>query len=118
MTTIVHGARAAADAEAAADILFGADPTGASVDALLTVAAEVPVTKVSRVDLEDVFGVLARSGIVGSTSEARRTVDQRGIRVNGQTLEPGETLAAKGFLHGRWVLLRKGKTSYHLFDIG
>jgi tyrosyl-tRNA synthetase len=118
MTELVHGGEAASDAAAAADILFGGDPAAASREALAVVAAEVPVTSVSAADLEDTFGLLARSGVVASTSEARRTVDQRGIRVNGQTLEPGETLAAKGFLHGRWVLLRKGKTSYHLFDIG
>ena len=117
MTTIVHGARAAADAEAAAGILFGADPTTASQEALGVVAGEVPTTKVTRADLDDTFGVLARSGVVASTSEARRTVSQGGLKVNGQTLQEGETLAGKGFLHDRWVLVRKGKTTYHLFDL-
>ena len=117
MTTLVHGARAAGDAEAAADILFGADPSAASAAALSVVSAEVPCTRVARADLDDVFGLLARSGVVASNSEARRTVDQKGLKVNGQTLESGETLASKGFLHERWVLVRRGKTTYHLFDL-
>ncbi len=117
MTTLVHGSAAAGDAEAAADILFGADPTSASREALMAVAAEVETTRVSRADLDDVFGVLHRSGLVASTSEARRAVQQKGVRVNGSVLEEGETLGNKGLLHDRWVLVRKGKTSYHLLDL-
>jgi hypothetical protein len=37
--------------------------------------------------------------------------------VNGRALAADETLAAHGFLHERWVLVRKGKTGYHLFDL-
>ena len=117
MTAMVHGADAARDAEAAAEILFGADPTTATIDALHAVAAEVPTTKISRSELDDVFGLLARSGIVSSNSEARRAIQQKGVKVNGSTLEDGETLANKGLLHERWVLVRKGKTTYHLFDL-
>ncbi len=117
MTTLIHGAGAARDAESAADILFGGDPTAASVEALLAVAAEVPSTKVTREDLQDTFGLLARAQVVASTSEARRAVSQGGIRVNGRALAADETLAAHGFLHERWVLVRKGKTGYHLFDL-
>jgi tyrosyl-tRNA synthetase len=117
MTSLVHGADAARDAEAAADILFGADPTIASFEALRAVAAEVPSSTVSSADLEDTFGLLARAGVVASNSEARRTVQQKGLKVNGKTLEEGETLASKGILHDRWVLVRKGKTSYHLFEV-
>ena len=118
LTSIVHGTDAARDAEAAADILFGADPSGASVEALRTVAAEVPRTVVSRADLDDVFGLLSRTGLASSNSDARRTVQQKALRVNGIQLEDGETLASKGFLHDRWILLKKGKTSYHLLEIG
>ena len=117
MTTLVHGEKAARDAEAAADILFGADPMNSSVDALRALALEVPSTMVSTVDLEDTLGLLARAGVVASNSEARRTIQQKGLKVNGKTLEEGESLASKGILHDRWVLIRKGKTSYHLFEI-
>ncbi len=117
MTALVHGQDAARDAEGAADVLFGADPTTASLAALSAVAREVPSSTISRSDLDDVFGLLARCGIVASTSEARRAVQQRGIRVNGVPLEDGQTLAHKGFLHEKWILLRKGKTTYHLLEL-
>ena len=117
MTSLVHGADAARDAEAAADILFGADPTTASIEALRAVALEVPLTVVTSADLEDTFALLAKAGVVASNSEARRTIQQKGLKVNGKTLEEGETLASKAILHNRWVLVRKGKTSYHLFEV-
>ena len=117
MTSLVHGAEAAQNAEAAADILFGADPTSASIDALRAVAAEVPTTAVSSTELDDPIALLVRAGVVTSNSDARRTIQQKGLKVNGQTLEEGETLADKGILHDRWVLVRKGKTSYHLFEV-
>jgi tyrosyl-tRNA synthetase len=58
-----------------------------------------------------------RAGVATSNSDARRTIQQKGLKVNGQTLEEGETLASKGILHDRWVLIRKGKTTYHLFEV-
>ncbi len=117
ITSMVHGADAARDAEAAADILFGADPTQSSFEALNVVAAEVPTTVVGRDQLDDVFGLLASTGIATSTSDARRTIAQKGIKVNGAVLEDGQTLAAHGILHDKWVLVRKGKTTYHLFEV-
>ena len=117
MTSLVHGAEAAQNAEAAADILFGADPTSAAIDALRAVSAEVPTTTISSTELDDPIALLVRAGVVTSNSDARRTIQQKGLKVNGQTLEEGETLANKGILHDRWVLVRKGKTSYHLFEV-
>jgi len=117
LTVLVHGADASRDAEAAAEILFGGDPNGASREALQAVASEVPNTVVTREDLDDVFGLLARSGVASSTSDARRSVEQGGIKVNGQPLEKGETLASKGILYDRWILVRKGKTTYHVLTL-
>jgi tyrosyl-tRNA synthetase len=117
LTVLVHGADASRDAEAAADILFGGDPTGASREALQAVAQEVPNTVITSEDLDDVFGLLVRTGVASSTSDARRAVEQGGIKVNGITLEKGETLASKGLLHDRWVLVRKGKTTYHVLTL-
>lgn len=117
MTALVHGHDAARDAHTAAEILFGGDPMTATVEAINVVAAEVSTTTVRRSDLDDLFGLLARCGVVASTSEARRAVQQKGIRANGVVLEDAQSLANIGFLHNRWVLIRKGKTSYHLLDV-
>jgi tyrosyl-tRNA synthetase len=117
MTSLVHGADAARHAEAAAEVLFGADPVGASLAAIETVAAEVPRTGCTRAELADCFALLVRCGLVASTSEARRTLQQKGLRANGVVLEDPKDLGNIGLLHSRWILVRKGKTTYHLLDL-
>jgi len=117
ITTIAHGADAARAAAAAAEVLFGGDPTTASPEVLSIVAAEVPSTQVARTALDDVVGLLTSCGLASSNSDARRTLGQRGYRVNGAPLEEGTSLRDLPLLHGRFLLLRKGRTSYHLVEV-
>ncbi|MBI2709892.1 MAG: tyrosine--tRNA ligase [Actinobacteria bacterium] len=115
VTSLVHGRDAAAAAEGAADMLFGGAPEEASVAALEMVEAEVPRVDVARRELEagvDPARVLRDSGLVRSTSEGRRTVEQGGVAVNGSRLEVGMTIGTRHLLHGRWAVLRKGKRSF------
>jgi len=117
LTQMVHGATAANASAVAADVLFGGDPLQADSAALAMVAAEVPASVVSAGDLGDPMGVLHRCGLFASTSEARRTLAQKGIRVNGRILGEAEALDVAGLLHSRWILVRKGKSSFHLLTV-
>ena len=60
--------------------------------------------------------VISKAGL-GSRTEARRLLDQRGVRVNGTQLSRAEELAEVPLLHDRFVLLRKGKHTYHLVEV-
>jgi tyrosyl-tRNA synthetase len=118
VTTIVHGADAARDAEAAAGIRFGGDPREASAESLAFVADEVPTTAVERARLAegvDLIDLLVEAGIFKSKGEARRTLN--GVAVNSEKVEEGRTVGTADLLHDRWVLIRKGKT-YHLVEAG
>jgi tyrosyl-tRNA synthetase len=118
VTTLVHGAGAARDAEAASAILFGGDPREATADSLAFVADEVPTTTVERARLAegvDLIDLLVEAGVFKSKGEARRTLN--GVRVNSEGVEEGRTVSTADLLHDRWVLLRKGKT-YHLVEAG
>lgn len=117
MTSLVHGDDTTRAAVAAAEILFGGDPTSASADALLAVAGEVPSSTVSAASLSDLFALMQSCGLATSNGDARRTLSQGGVRANGQVLTPDTDLGAIPRLQGRWLLLRKGKTNYHLLDI-
>jgi tyrosyl-tRNA synthetase len=117
MTALVHGDDTARAAATAADILFGGDPTTASSDTLLAVAGEVPSSTVSAASLSDLFALMQSCGLATSNGDARRTLTQGGVRANGQPLTPDTELASIPRLQGRWVLLRKGKTNYHLLDV-
>jgi tyrosyl-tRNA synthetase len=117
VTTLVHGVAAEQAAAEAAQVLFGGDPTTASAEALAVVAREVPSSEVTRQQLGDQIAVLVQSGLAASNGEARRTLTQKGFKANGQTLEEAKSLLEVDLLHGRYMLLRKGKTNFHLLTV-
>jgi len=116
LTAMLHGEDAADATEQAADVLFGANPISASVSALNHVASEVETSKMGSAALADVVSVLVTTGLASSNTEARRLLTQRSIRANGEQLGEDSKLTTIPLLHGRWLLLRKGKTAYHLLD--
>jgi tyrosyl-tRNA synthetase len=117
LTELVHGAAAADAADSAAEILFGGDPTSASASALDVVRNEVPTTALPRDRLGDPIDLLVTTGLASSRSDARRLVEQRSTRANGAQLGPGDDLAGVPLLHDRYLLMRKGKHTYHMVEI-
>lgn len=120
VTTLVHGSTPASAASGAAAILFGADPRGASAEALATAANEIPrATLADGEALEagvDLLPVLVRSGLVASAGEARRQLEQQGISVNGVKVSKDCQLGSTDLLAGRWILLRRGKKDWAVVD--
>ena len=97
MTALVHGEDAARAADAAAEVLFGGDPTSAPLEALEVVAREVPTTVVPLADLDaglDLVSVLTRTGLAASNGEARRLLSQGGLAVNGRKVSADDELRA------------------------
>jgi tyrosyl-tRNA synthetase len=118
ITTLVHGDDAARNAGAASAILFGGDPRDASAESLAFVAEEVPTTIVDRARLADgvdLVDLLVECGVFKSKGEARRTLS--GVAVNSDRVDDGRVVTTADLLHGRWALVRKGKT-YHLIEAG
>ena len=120
-TTLVHGAAEAAAAEEASGILFGAPVAGASAAALNAVAREVPVVDVTRAELDggfDVIDLLSRpDSLTATKGEARRALAQGGVYVNGERVGEGAVVGADHLLHGRYVVLRRGKRSFGLVRV-
>lgn len=116
VTALVHGTDATAAAEEASAILFGGSPTGASAQALAFLADEVPTS--SFAPGAGIAETLAATPLASSLSDARRTVGQGAAYVNGERADDGRLLGPDDLLHGRWVVLRKGKRNYHLLDAG
>jgi tyrosyl-tRNA synthetase len=117
LTELVHGTAAADAADAAAEVLFGGDPTSASEAALVAVAGEVPSSTLTSDQLGDVVDVLVSTELATSRSDARRLLEQGSTAANGHRLGPGADIGAVPLLHGRYLLLRRGKHSYHLVEI-
>ena len=116
VTTLVHSAEEAADAEAASAILFGAPLGDAGPRALAAVAREVSSLDVTRETLTagvDLAELLATNGLLAaSKGEARRAVSQGGIYVNGDRAVEGQLVGQDDLLADRYVLLRKGKKDF------
>ena len=114
VTTIVHGPEATAAAEEASAILFGGSPAGASAKALEFLASEVPTSPFQPgVTLA---AALAATPLASSLSDARRTIAQGAVSVNGTVVPEDRPLDNSDLLYNRWALLRKGKRNYHLLD--
>ena len=109
VTTIVHGAAASTNASAAAEVLFGADPRSASLDALGTVAGEIPCAEAHPGD--ELLALVARS-VCTSNGDARRTLAAGGITINGSKRSETAFLTDEDFLFGTFAILRKGKSNY------
>jgi tyrosyl-tRNA synthetase len=117
LTALVHGEEAAVAADEAADVLFGGDPTQASDAALRAVEREVPSSEVPVDRLGDIAEVLVDAGLASSKGDARRTLEGHGYRCNGTVLSTDSDLAAIERLHGRFLLLQRGKKSHHLLAV-
>jgi tyrosyl-tRNA synthetase len=109
VTTLVHGAEQFRRAEAASRALFGqADLAELDERTLAAALAELPTTKVA--ELGAVFELFADTGIVASRSAARRAIQEGGAYVNNKKIEDVDaTVTSEDLLHGRWLLLRRGR---------
>jgi tyrosyl-tRNA synthetase len=117
ITALVHGADAADAADEAADVLFGGDVASASAAAIEAVRREVGSTRMTRVQLDDLLEVLVATELAQSKGDARRTLDGSGFRCNGATIDASAQLSGHDLLHGRYLLLQRGKKSHHLVEV-
>ncbi|MEU0151308.1 tyrosine--tRNA ligase [Micromonospora fulviviridis] len=112
LTTLVHGEREMAQAVAASQALFGRG----SLDELAPETLRAALTEAGLVHLDqlpDVAGLLKESGLVPSMKEARRVIAEGGAYVNNVRIaEVGATVSPADLLHGRYLVLRRGKRSF------
>ncbi|KUH37162.1 MULTISPECIES: tyrosine--tRNA ligase [Streptomyces] len=117
LTTLVHGAEQCASVIAASKALFGQGDL-AELDAATLAAAlsELPSARVSEPGL--VVDLFAEVGLAPSKSAARRTVKEGGAYVNNAkvTAEDAE-VSAGDLLHGRWLVLRRGKKNLAAVEV-
>jgi len=118
VTGLVHGEAAAEAAAQAASLLFGGSPLDAGPEALAAVAGEVPTAPLPSAgelgEGADLVPILVESGLASSKGDARRSIEQGAVSVNGQKVGADATVGPEDVLHERYVLLRKGKRNYAL----
>jgi tyrosyl-tRNA synthetase len=117
LTTLVHGADQCAAVIAASKALFGqGDLVELDAATLAAAVSELPNTKVS--ELGQVTDLFAEVGLVASKSAARRTVKEGGAYVNNVKVTAEDAVAtADELLHGRWLVLRRGKKNLAAIEV-
>lgn len=61
--------------------------------------------------------LLLWTGLAASRSDARRVVAQGGAYLNDERVQPGRQLGYGDLLHGRYVLLRRGKRNVSVIEV-
>ena len=118
---LVHGEAQREAAQEASAALFGGRVATLDEATLLDVVDEVPTSTLPASRVSDgllLVDLLAETGLVASKGEARRTVEQNGAFINDQVRTGVDALVTSAdLLHGRYLVVRKGKRSYHLVTV-
>ncbi|HSM60736.1 MAG TPA: tyrosine--tRNA ligase, partial [Longimicrobiales bacterium] len=123
VTRRTHGETGLAAALRATEVLFGGDLEGLDAAQVADVFADVPSTTVARARFEGdgmpLVDLLVETGVASSRGDARRSLEGGGIYVNNRRVgEVAHGVRSQDFVEGRFLVLRKGKKSYHLVAVG
>jgi tyrosyl-tRNA synthetase len=112
LTAMVHGSDQSEKVEAASSALFGQGDLSALDEKTLTAAlSQLPKVTIKKGDAFPTWvDLLAATGVVESKSAARRIVKENGAYLNNEKISGEDFAPTKAHLiHGRFLVLRKGK---------
>ena len=110
LTALVHGEEEAKKAEATAKALFSGEGDDANMPTTAVPADAFTDGAIGVVDL------MLLGGLASSRSDARRTIEQGGLSLDGEKVASfAETVSAERVANG--VKMRKGKKIYHKFTL-
>lgn len=112
MTTLIHGQQMAKSVEDAAKALFGqGEIDQLDLKTLDSALSQLPKTTIKKGEpYPSWVDLLAATGVVDSKSAARRIVKEGGGYLNNKKVESEDFTPSKNdLLHGKYLLLRKGK---------
>jgi tyrosyl-tRNA synthetase len=129
VTTLVHGPQECAQVVAASQALFGQGDLAALEERTLAAAlAEVPSVRLDAGaaatagdtgSLPSVADLMAATRIVASKSAARRAIAEGGAYLNNVKVTAQDAVPAAGdLLHGRFLVLRRGKRTVGGVEVG
>ncbi|TPG32140.1 tyrosine--tRNA ligase [Mycobacterium hodleri] len=112
-TTLVHGQAATEAVELASQALFGrGELAGLDESTLAAALRETSVAELTPGVPDGIGDLLVATGLSKSKGEARRTLSEGGVYVNNVRVDSEAwTPDAEHFLHGKWLVLRRGKRS-------
>ena len=108
VTTLLHGADAAASAEATAREVFEQGGAGGDLEVVTVSAGALPVSVVQ---------LLAQTGIAASGKEAKRLIAEGGLRLNNEAVSDPQ-LAVDAGLIGEGLKVSVGKKKHRMVRVG
>ncbi|MGC9668632.1 tyrosine--tRNA ligase [Planosporangium sp. 12N6] len=110
VTRLVHGEEETRAVIEASKALFGrGDLESLPPSTLRAALAEAGLAEIQG-SLPPVAALLKESGLVSSMNEARRTIAEGGAYINNERVTDAEAAVPDdALLHGRWLVLRRGK---------
>ncbi|MFV0495941.1 tyrosine--tRNA ligase [Mycobacterium sp.] len=111
LTVLVHGEEATVGVEHASRALFGQGELDALDEATLSAAlSETSLADLKPGEPDTIVDLLVATGLSDSRKAARRTIGEGGVSVNNIRVKSDDWSPQQAdFLHGRWLVLRRGK---------
>jgi tyrosyl-tRNA synthetase len=115
VTRLVHGQDAVVSAEKITEALFSGDVTQLSEVELVEALQEMPTTVLANQEECGLIDLLIAAQASPSRRQARQDIESGAIYVNGQRQTGTDIVITKEQrLHGKYVVLRRGKKNYYL----
>lgn len=121
VVAMVHGDRAAQNAERAGEALFNEAIAELDEATLLQVMGDAPSSTWSRDEMiegVDPAELLVRCQLAKSKGEARRFLEQGGVYVNNVRVDGTAPIGVSRALHDRYLVVRRGRHELHLVVVG
>jgi tyrosyl-tRNA synthetase len=120
LTTTVHGTDETSRAERAGAVLFTEDIASLDPDLLEIALADAPSSVLTAGRLGGglpIVDALVESGLSGGRGAARRDLAAGAVYVNNRREADERDLTAADAIHGRWVVLRRGRRNQHVLTV-
>jgi tyrosyl-tRNA synthetase len=118
VTALVHGTGAVAEARRISEALFSGDVAALTADELAQVVRAVPgpgePVALPGDRAMPLVDLLVAAGVAPSRRAGRELISAGAIAVNGAVAkDPNQPVSRSTALHGRYIVIRKGKKTYH-----
>ncbi|HEY7517298.1 MAG TPA: tyrosine--tRNA ligase [Methylomirabilota bacterium] len=119
-TALLHGEAGVREAEAISAALFSGDVASLPEPQLTQAARGMPTSQLRTRDLADLSwpDLLVRVGLADSKRNARELLNSGAVQVNGRRLDAGARAPSGSTLFDKYLILRKGKKTYHAVELG
>ncbi len=111
VTALVHGKEEAEKALEAAKAVFGGKGLSADMPSTKLVEADFVEESIGAIDL------LVKTKLVPSRGEARRVIEQGGLSIDDEKVSGVQTRISKASFEKGYVILKKGKKTFHKVEI-